>query len=168
MKRREWFKPAVLLSLAAFCISISGCAKAAAEYKRKPIYDDLTVVDIPPKLKKKTWPNGTILPITKDQAAPMPGILFSEKRAKSVAELRIEYDRLYDVASINRKFTLSVLKEADNQLRKADAKIQKLEAQRNSWWNRNRNWILILTGSVTTLVLGGLAVWGVSELKGSN
>jgi len=166
MKRDDWLRPAALLTLVVFCISVTGCAKAASQYKRKPIYDDLSVVDIPPKLKKEEWPKEhKILPVTKGDPAPVSGFLFTEKRAKSLADLRIEYDRLYDVASINRKFTLAVLKEADNQLQKADAKIQRLESEKNTWWNRNRTWVLLLAGSVTTLVLGGFAVWGVSELR---
>jgi hypothetical protein len=165
MKRCSWFKPMALTIVVALVAVTSGCADAASQAKRKPIYNDLKVVDIPAKLVKKTWPKGTIVGITKEKPAPFSGILLNEKRAKSVGQLRIAYDHLYDVASINRKFTLTVLKEADNRLSQADAEIRRLRKKQNTWWARNRTWILLLSGSVFTMALGGLALWGVTELK---
>lgn len=143
-----------------------GCSIPASTVKRKPIYENAKgVMELPAKVEKEAAQPGTIVPIEKTQPAPFAGILMTEERAKKVAALRLSYDHLYTVAEINRRFTETVLKTADKQLQDADEEIARLRQQQDSWWARNKLWVGIVMGTVLTLGLGGLAVWGAGELK---
>jgi hypothetical protein len=143
-----------------------GCAIPAAQVKRKPIYESaIDLVDLPKKLAKKQHPKGTIVPLEQGSAAPFPGILMTENRAKSIAQLRLEYDHLYAIADGNKRFTVVLLKTADKQLGDADETIKRLRDRENSWWARNKVWVAIATTFVLTLGLGGVVIWGASELR---
>jgi hypothetical protein len=158
-------KAVAVLVLLAFGFTY-GCTTQMAQVKRKPIYDNAKdLMALPPKQAKKQHPKGTIVPIEKGQQAPFPGVLLTEKRAKALAQLRINYDHLYSIAETNRRFTVIVLKTADRQLAAADQANKRLYDQQNSWWSRNKVWVAVATTFVLTLGLGGVVIWGASELR---
>ena len=117
-------KSVAVLVLLAFGFTY-GCTTQVAQVKRKPIYENAKdLVALPKKLEKRQHPKGTIVALEKGQQAPFPGIFMTEKRAKAVAQLRLEYDHLYTIADGNRRFTVIVLKTADKQLGDADKTIK--------------------------------------------
>lgn len=143
-----------------------GCGVSAGVVKRKPIYENAKdLMALPKKMESEPKKPGTIVPIEKNQQAPFAGILMTEERAKQIAKLRLAYDHLYSLADINRRFFETVLKTADKQLGDADREIVRLRKINDSWWARNKLWVGIVMGTVLTLGLGGLTVWGATELK---
>jgi len=156
---------AVLLML--LVVWIPACAtQTGGAAKRQTIYDETSnLTKLPEKVEKKAWPKGTIVSVEQGKPAPFSGILLIEPRAKAAGDLRIAYDHLYRVADINRRLTLTLVKTADKQLAGADAEVERLRKLNDSWWTRNKLWVGIVIGSVLTLGLGGLTLWGASQLK---
>lgn len=158
-------KTVAVLVLFAFGFTY-GCTTQVAQVKRKPIYESAKdLMALPKKLEKQQYPKGTIVPIEKGQQAPFPGILLTEERAKPLAQLRIEYDHLYSIADINRRFVEVVLKTADKQLEDADKTIKQLRDSQNLWWSKNKVYVAVAVTFVLTLGLGGVMIWGASELR---
>jgi hypothetical protein len=142
-----------------------GCASRAADQaKRKPIYQRAhELLKVPPKHEKKKWPKNTIISLEKGMPAPSPGILLSEPRAMDAAKLRISYNKLFDISSINSRFFKVVIDVADKQLQDADAEIRRLRRKERSWWGRNKLSIGLVGGFVFGVSITGLIVWGVAK-----
>ena len=165
--RKDGTNRPLALLLSALVVLLPACVtQAGSAAQRKTIYEDTqTITVLPKKVEKKLWPENTIVAVEAGKPAPFSGILFSEPRAKNSADVRIAYDHLYQVADINRRLTLSIVQSADKQLAAADAEVIRLRKINDSWWSRNKLWVGIVVGTVLTLGLGGLALWGASELK---
>jgi hypothetical protein len=79
------------------------------------------------------------------------------------AKLRISYNKLFDISSINSRFFKVVIDVADKQLQDADAEIRRLRRKERSWWGRNKLSIGLVGGFVFGVSITGLIVWGVAK-----
>lgn len=167
MKRTDRIGIAMTLVITMFTMGVWACAPQVADTPaRQPIFQRAEeLAKLPTRIPKPEKATGTVLPMRKGDQAPFDGIIFTEERAKRAAELRIGYDELYDIASINGRFIGVALRAADAQLAAADKEVAKLRADRNSWWNRNKLVVGLVLGTLLTLGIGGFAVWGAGQLR---
>jgi hypothetical protein len=152
------FRTALVVVLLVGCSRTTPIPKSPSIAKR---YKEVT--ELPKYQVKKTWAKRTIQSLKKGDPALFDGIIFIEKRALEAGRLRIAYDELYKIAEINRRFVNVVIKVSDDALRKADAKVRRLRALRNSWWSRNKLSIGLVGGFVIGIGVTGLIVYGVSK-----
>jgi len=157
---------ALILVTTMLTMTTWACAPQVQTAKRAPIFEKAQELSkLPARVEKPAKKTGTVVAVRKGDQVPFDGILLTEDRAKKAARLRISYDELYDIATINRRFTGVALRAADEQLAAADKEIARLRKAQDSWWNRHKLTVGIVIGTILTLGLGGLAVWGVNELK---
>jgi hypothetical protein len=83
-----------------------------------------------------------VLSLEFEEQAPFAGILLTEDKAMSAAQLRIAYDEIYQLAIADRKFALNIIQVQERQLYRADAIIDQKEAElraiRDDWWEKNK------------------------------
>lgn len=143
---------------------LTGCNNATRNHNTTQIYANaLKVLTIPERYKATSTEK--VVPIEKGNISEINGIVFPTEKAADVARLKIKYNELYGIAKINEQFAITVLKVADEEINKADARINKLQGLNESWWNRNKMTIGVVGGFVVGVSLSGLVVWGAFKLS---
>ena len=133
---------------------------AVAGYKQ--IADE---VRLPPRFEKKKWPRGTIVPVAKGGTCPIDGILFSEKRAAEVGKLRVEYDRLYDVAKATTASCLVGLNLCGQQVKTEATRADRAESRSMSWWSRYGAATMFVAGFVAGAAVAVGVLVSTAEIK---
>lgn len=150
-----------MLALFMCVLMVGACSKEVPPTKypeRLPIKEQAEEITkapayVPPKKGEQ------ITPIEKGEVAAFDGLLIDEEAALGVAKLRIAYDEVYQLNLANNKYTLFVIGVQEQELYRADQILDQKEAVikkiRDSWWQRNKFTIGVVTG----VVLGvGLSV----------
>lgn len=128
---------------------IMGCAEAPVVVPPAPLPSwerrAEEVSRLPEPHLKKVWPSDSIVALEKGEQAPEPGILMSEERAEDAGRLRIDYDELLVVAQSNQRLYVLTAKIADENLKRADEEIARLnlalKAREPTWWDQNVGWV---------------------------
>ena len=127
----------------------------AKEFSKMPVYQ-------PPI-------EGKVIGLQLDDPAPFDGVLLSDTKAEAAAKLRINYDEMYQLALVDRKFLVTVIEIQEKELYRADQIIDYKERQliklRDSWWERNKLPIGIAIGVVVGagLTLATGKIWSLIE-----
>lgn len=124
-----------------------------AEQPILPIASEIAVVmDVPEYYGPS---QGSVISLEEGEPAPISGTLLDEQKAIGAAKLRIAYDEVYQIASLQQRATsLSVgilekeLQSADNAIKDRDRKIDELE---NSFWAKHKLVIGIISGTILGL-----------------
>lgn len=135
-----------------FIFFIFGCSKEMpipAYPERLPITEQAKEIT---KLPPYNGPvsEGQTVELEQDEGAPFSGILLSEEKAFAVANLRINYDETYRLASSNHRYMLALVTIQEKELYRADRivaqKNLEIKKLRDSWWQRNKLWVGISGG----------------------
>jgi hypothetical protein len=136
-----------------FVIFCAGCVKPTPPPKvaeRPSIVEQAEEVSVIPKYQAPS--PGNAVGLTEGEEAPFDGILLDEEKATAVAELRISYDETYHLALINRKALISIIKIQERELENADKTIdlkeEALRKSRDSWWQKYKLTIGVVTGVI--------------------
>lgn len=155
---------------------ICSCAekqKTTPEYPEKlPITEQAKELT---KLPEYVAPikSGGAVPISKNEASPIDGIVITEEQATATAELRVAYDEIYGLAGSNTKYLTSLVTIQEKELFRAESMIKSKEEQlkeiRDSWWERNKAWVGLgaglIVGAGACLLTG--KVWSEIEKDGA-
>lgn len=104
-----------------------------------------------------------------DDPAPFDGILFGEEKAFAAAKLRVSYDKIFQLALVDRRYLISIVEIQEKELYRADQIIDYKESQlkkiRDSWWARNKLSMGIALGLCigAALAFGAGKVWAAIE-----
>jgi hypothetical protein len=150
------------------CAGLCACAKKETVEVKDPSHLPITeqakeLTTLP--LYQKPTETGTVQGVSKGDVVPFDGILLSEDKAMSAANLRISYDELYRLAESDRKYLMTVVEIQEKTLQLGDQRIRRLEGElseiRNSWWNNNKMEVGIVVGVVLGIAVtaGTGAIW---------
>lgn len=142
----------------------TGCTGAARSTKSTQIYVNYKEVLTLPE-KYNGGDTGKVTPIEKGQESKVSGLIFSTKKAMEYAKLKIKYEELYSIASVNKKLATTTVDIANKKINEADKEINRLRNKRDSWWSKNKVTIGVLGGFTVGVTLSGVIVWGAFKLS---
>jgi len=151
---------------------IYGCAKekiVSVAYPEKTPITDRIVIETELPVYQAPSENVQAADMAKGDPAPFDGILIDEQAALNAGALRVNYDEIYQIAQVDRKFMTTVVQIEEQELYRSQKMIELREAElkelRDSWWERNKLMVGIgvgiLGGAGLTLAAG--VIWAQIE-----
>ncbi len=150
--------------VAIFCTFLFACGGTASNGGNVKIYVNYKEILTLPE-KYSAGDAGKAVHVEKGKEAKIGGLIFPTKKAMEYAKLKIRYEELYSIATVNKKLATTTVDIANKKINEADKEIDRLRGKQDSWWNRNKVVIGVLGGFTVGVTLSGVIVWGAFRLS---